>query len=126
MQAIFGLRWRRGAGVAVAALALTVTLLAVCLAPAASRDKTQPRRGGAARVEIEDFAYRPPTLRVRRGTKVVFVNRDSTAHTATKRGSFDTGRIRRGGRATVRFKRRGVYRYICTIHPFMHGKIVVR
>jgi len=126
MRAILGLRWRRGAGVAVAALALTAALLAISLAPAAGRDQTQPRRGGTARVAIKDFAYRPPTLRVGPGTRVVFVNRDSAPHTATKRGSFDTGRIRRGGKAAVRFKRRGVYKYICTIHPFMHGKIVVR
>jgi len=110
-------------------LALAAALLAASLAPAAgggSPGAAATASGAGARVKIDDFAYHPRTLRIRRGTKVVFVNRDSAPHTATKRGSFDTGRIRRGGKAAVRFKRRGVYKYICTIHPFMHGKIVVR
>jgi len=77
-------------------------------------------------VKIKGFKYKPATLRIRRGTGVVFVNRDSARHTATRRGSFDTGTLRKGKAATVSFKRRGTYRSMCTIHPFMHGKIVVR
>jgi len=56
----------------------------------------------------------------------VFANRDRVAHTATRRGSFNTGRIRPGHAVAVRFSRRGVYAFHCTIHPFMRGKIVVR
>jgi len=109
---------------AALALALIAALLAVSIVPAAA-NRRLPRRA-TVRVEIDDFAYRPPTLRIRRGTKVVFANRDRVAHTATRRGRFDTGHIRPRGAAAVRFKRRGVYRYVCTIHSFMHGKIVVR
>jgi len=108
-------------------LALAAALLAASLAPAAGGGSPAATASAAgARVKIDDFAYHPRTLRISRGTKVVFVNRDSTSHTATRRGSFDTGTIRRGGRAAVRFKRRGTFKYVCTIHPFMHGKIVVR
>ncbi|HET6570927.1 MAG TPA: cupredoxin domain-containing protein [Solirubrobacterales bacterium] len=84
------------------------------------------RRAEKVRVEIEDFAFHPHALRVRRGAKVVFANRDRLAHTATRRGSFNTGRIQPGHSMAVRFARRGVYAFHCTIHPFMHGKIVVR
>ncbi len=55
----------------------------------------------------------------------MFGNRDRVAHTATRRGSFNTGRIRPGRSVAVRFSRRGVYAFHCMIHPFMHGKIVV-
>jgi len=126
MQPIPNSRWPRRAA-ATLALVLAGTLLALSLVPiGADGRKRLPRQAKAVRVAIKNFKYRPPTLRIRRGTKVVFVNRDRASHTATRRGSFDTGNIRRGRAATVRFRRSGVYRYVCTIHPFMRGKIIVR
>jgi plastocyanin len=83
-------------------------------------------RGHDREVEIQNFTYRPGKTTVARGTKVVFSNRDSTTHTATSKGAFDTGRIRPGRSATVTLRKAGVYRFHCTIHPFMHGKIVVK
>jgi plastocyanin len=110
---------------AAIALSLVALVALATLAPGVDA-KRQQRRANTARVEIDDFAFKPKALRIPRGTEVVFVNRDSAPHTATKRGSFDTGRLRKGQAASVRFKRRGTFRYACTIHPFMHGKIVVR
>jgi plastocyanin len=81
---------------------------------------------GSRTVVIKSFKYHPPTLFVGRGTKVVFSNSDRVAHTATHRGVFSTGRIAPGHAVAVRFGRRGSYSYFCTIHPSMHGKIVVR
>jgi len=108
----------------VSALLLAVILLAA--APAAGRDRHPVhRRAKSARVEISGFAFHPPTLHVKPGTTVVFANGDSTAHTATRRGSFETGHIRPGHSVTVKLKRAGVYAYHCSIHSFMHGKIVV-
>ncbi len=124
--------WRRLAiGVAMVALLLSLLGLRGELAGADARAKAGTAAEAASqrakrKVEIEDFAYRPKTLRVRRGTRVVFVNRDGVAHTVTRRHSFDSGHIRPGGRFAVRFKRRGTFRYHCTIHPFMRGKVVVR
>jgi plastocyanin len=107
--------------------AVTLWLLAdSALAPAST--KAPPRtaaRGSAGKVQIRGFKFKPGTIHVRRGTKVVFSNSSGTAHTATRRGSFDTGVIRPGHAAAVVFGRAGTYAYHCTIHPFMHGKIVV-
>ena len=75
---------------------------------------------------MKGFSFRPRKVTVRRGAKVTFTNRDSARHNAVRRGSFNTGILRRGRSAAVRFKRRGVYGYICTLHPFMRGKVVVR
>ena len=79
----------------------------------------------------EDGQHRPlrvpsrTTLEVAKGTKVVFSNSSATAHTATDKGAFDSGRIKPGRSFAVRFKQKGTFRYHCEIHPFMHGKIVV-
>jgi plastocyanin len=107
------------------ATALIAILSWSATAPGAETSHEQ-RRADGARVEIDDFAFHPRRLNVGRGTRVVFANRDGTAHTATRRGSFNTGRIRPGRSAALRFGRSGTYAYHCSIHPFMHGKIVVR
>jgi plastocyanin len=116
---------RRGAAVgAIAAGVLAVALTVAALAPAASQHRVQ-RRAQTVHVNIHDFAFHPHTLKVERGTKVVFANRDHRTHTATSRGSFSTGRIHPGHAVAVRFKHRGVFLYHCLIHAEMHGKIVV-
>lgn len=80
---------------------------------------------GAKSVSINHFAYHPGTLRVPKGAKVVFSNTAGIAHTATDKGVFDTGHIKPGHSVGVSFTRKGTFAYHCTIHPFMHGKIVV-
>jgi plastocyanin len=80
---------------------------------------------GAKSVSIVDFAFKPGTLRVNRGTGVAFTNTANTAHTATKAGAFDTKRIQPGEKVVVKFNKRGTFAYHCKIHPFMKGKVVV-
>jgi plastocyanin len=54
-------------------------------------------------------------------------NSDSTAHTATADDghTFDTGTIDPGASKTISATKPRTYPYHCSIHPFMHGKIVV-
>jgi plastocyanin len=119
----------RQRGLAALGATVTAALLAVALlssAPAAgSGHHRAHRRASTVRVGISGFAFHPHALRVRRGTKVVFANGDSVAHTATRRGSFNTGRILPRHSVAVRLRRAGVFAFHCTIHPFMHGKIIV-
>jgi plastocyanin len=79
----------------------------------------------AKRVEINNFAFHPPTVHVKRGGKVSFANASKVTHTATKAGSFDTGPIKPGTTKTVTFAKRGTFAYHCSIHTFMKGKVVV-
>ncbi len=108
----------------VACTALAVALLASQAAPAAGPG---PARASAAEtVRIKNFEFLPGTLRVSKGTRVVFANTTSgTTHTATDKGVFDTGHIKGGKSVAVRFQQKGTFSYHCKIHPFMHGKIVV-
>ncbi len=107
------------------AAALALALVVTAGAPAAGHRHRAHERASTAQVNIRSFAFHPHTLKIGRGTKVVFANHASIAHTATRRGSFDTGHIRPGHSVAVRFSQPGVYAFHCTIHPFMHGKIVV-
>lgn len=105
----------------VAAIALTLALSQI--APAS---QSGPARASVTKtVNIAGFQFRPSTLNVEEGTRVVFSNTSGVAHTATDRGAFDTGRIKAGRAAAVRFEERGTFRYHCKIHPEMRGKVVV-
>lgn len=90
-------------------------------APAPSGDAVR-----AAKVEIDDFAYKPDPVTIEEGGKVTWVNRDSAPHTATAEdGSFDTGPIEEGKLKSETFKQSGTYKYVCSIHPQMHGTVEV-
>jgi len=128
MRRVFSSRRRGGIAASIAAVAaIGATLVASAGAPAATdRPLDAQNRMQTAGVKIRNFAFHPGELTVAKGTTVAFVNRDSTTHTATRAGSFNTGHIRPGRSATVEFKRAGVYAYHCMIHNYMHGKIVVK
>jgi plastocyanin len=76
-------------------------------------------------VSIVNFAFKPGTLKVKRGARVTFTNTANTTHTASS-GSFNTKHIAPGTSKSVRFNKRGTFAYHCEIHPFMKGKIVVQ
>jgi plastocyanin len=80
----------------------------------------------SVKVDISGYAYNPDPVRVEAGGKVIWMNEDSVAHTATADdGSFDTGEIQEGKLKSETFKTPGVYKYHCSIHPQMHGTIEV-
>jgi|SRR4249919_44062 len=90
-------------------------------APAPSGDAVR-----SAKVEIEDFAYDPDPVTIEEGGKVIWINRDSVPHTATAEdGSFDTGTLDEGKLKSETFKEPGIYAYVCSIHPQMHGTVEV-
>jgi len=92
-------------------------ILAVLLAAAPSTP---------APVAISNFQFRPATLKIVAGQTVRFVNRDGEAHTVTATDrSFDSGGLDSGDSWTHRFTRPGRYAYICALHPFMRGTIIV-
>jgi len=113
-------RHGRGALALVIGLALLATL-----AVRQSEASGQAAASGAKNVSIVNFAFKPGTVKVKRGGRVTFTNTANTAHTATKAGSFDTKRIQPGESETIKLERRGNFVYHCKIHPFMKGKIVV-
>jgi plastocyanin len=79
-------------------------------------------------VTIRNFAFVPATFTVTPGAKVSVTNRDPVTHTFTSdSGSFTTGDIPPGETRTVTAPtRRGRYPYLCTIHQFMTGVMIVK
>jgi plastocyanin len=75
---------------------------------------------------ISDFKFSPGSLTIHAGDTVTWSNAGPSSHTATaNNGSFTTGVLAKGASASHTFTTAGTFSYFCTIHPFMHGTIVV-
>ena len=118
-----GYRARAAAAAAIVGVLATALLLILGSASASSAPSANASR--SVTVTIKGFKFKPATVNVSRGDRVVWVNRDRAPHTATRGGSFDTGRIKSGRAVAVKFNSRGTYRYLCSLHPDMTGKVVV-
>lgn len=77
-------------------------------------------------VSIVSRAYQPAELTVEAGQSVIWTNRGFGPHTVTAAGGeFDSGRINAGESFKVTFTTPGTFAYACTIHPSMHGNVMV-
>jgi plastocyanin len=83
----------------------------------------------ASRVRMRDNFFMPRRITVEKGSRVRWVNGGSNPHTTTAtNGSWDSGTIDPGDPAfSRRFRKRGTFRYNCSIHvdQGMRGKVVV-
>lgn len=119
-------RFTRAAPV-YAAFALILLVLAPLLAVRAAASARPAHASATAAVTIQNFAFSPATLTVAPGTKVVWTNKDSTAHTVTSdSGAWpDSGHIAQNQTFTVTFGKPGTFPYHCRIHPSMTARVVV-
>ena len=86
-----------------------------------------PPAASKGTVAIKGFAFVPAVLRVPAGTTVRWRNEDPAPHTVTANNrAFDSTTMLQRARYSRRFARRGTYAYLCTLHPQMTGRVVVR
>ena len=80
-----------------------------------------------ARVMIDNFKFSPIPLTVTVGSTVTWLNRDDIPHSivvptlGVHSHPMDTDE-----NFSFRFDKPGTYNYVCGLHPFMHGTIVVQ
>lgn len=85
-----------------------------------------PTPVAANRVDIQNFAFNAPAVTVPAGTTVTWTQRDIDLHTVTVTDkSFDSGELENGATWSWTFKTAGTYSYVCALHPFMKGEVVV-
>ena len=105
------------------ALTLAAALLAAPSAPPPQAAKALP----GTVVHMHDFKFVPSTLTVAVGTRVTIINDDDEAHTASALDkSFDSAGLDSHESWTHVFARAGSFPYVCELHPYMKGLIVVR
>jgi plastocyanin len=93
-----------------------------------NREKLDKDVKGAQDNEVKIQSYRfVPVMVVLKGSGIVtWTNKDAPAHTATRSGDFDSGRLERGDSWSHQFNTVGTFEYRCTYHPYMKGTIVVQ
>lgn len=94
--------------------------------PAASLVLTAALAAGMPEVKIEGLKYAPENLTVKRGDTVTWRNADVVPHTATAKGKFDSGNIAPGQSVSRKMDQPGEFDYVCTYHPGMKAKLVVK
>jgi plastocyanin len=97
--------------------------------PAARPGKPKEVEGAVAKVFIDTFAYDPPRLVVRPGTRVTWVNRDDVPHTVTSSDEpkkFASGALDTDEQFSHTFTAPGTYPYFCGVHPKMTAQVVVK
>jgi len=86
----------------------------------------QPQTGVTS-VEMRDFAFSAPNIRVTPGTTVTWANAGDAQHTVTFRdGTVNSGLLAQGQSFRHTFTTPGVYDYYCIPHQsHMIGRVIV-
>jgi len=77
-------------------------------------------------IVIEGMRFQPAVLTVKRGDRVVWLNRDVVPHTATAGQRFDSSTIAPGASWAMTARQPGRLDYVCTLHPLMKASLVVK
>lgn len=98
-----------------------------CAAPGAAHDATHARAGAPITHEVRMRAasFGPRELKVVVGDTVLWHNVDIVRHNAVRRDLFDTGELDPGEKYAWVPADTGTYRYQCTIHQRMRGRLTV-
>ena len=108
-------------------IALSITIcfiIGIVFLAGCTQQQTPPSTTNT--VTIKNFAFDPATLTVSVGTNVTWINEDSVNHIVkSDTDVFESASLSSGQSFTHTFTTIGTYNYTCSIHPSMHGKIIV-
>jgi amicyanin len=80
-------------------------------------------------VVMKILEFTPPVIRVKVGQTLTWTNEDSVAHNVTYVSGpqfTSSGRhLSPGSRFSIRVSQAGTIHYVCTLHPWMKGTIIV-
>jgi plastocyanin len=108
------MRGRRVRGAAIATLAATVLAIGATVSSA-----------GSNTVTMRDDFFEPRRISVGKGDKVTWVNEGQSDHTVKFEG--EKNKVVPPGEQTGRkFRKTGKFKYGCTLHPDMVGKVIVK
>ncbi|MDB4913874.1 MAG: metallophosphoesterase [Gemmatimonadetes bacterium] len=82
---------------------------------------------GPNEIGIDNFNFTPPTLTVRTGTKVTWINNDDVPHLIVNiQNKFRQSPVLdTDQKFSAILTKAGTYDYFCSLHPKMQGKIIV-
>jgi plastocyanin len=82
---------------------------------------------GPNEIGIDNFNFTPPTLTVKAGTKVTWINTDDVPHLIVNvQNKFKQSAVLdTDQKFSVTLTTPGTYNYFCSLHPKMQGVVIV-
>jgi plastocyanin len=127
--------WRHAPAFVAVSIVLASLGIVACMSDRATSTavstgtcSTPTSAAGATIVFIRDFAFVTPTVRVKAGTSVAWVNCEPTniPHTSTADGgAWDSGSLAPAAAFTRTFATAGTFPYHCAIHTGMKATVIV-
>ena len=117
-------------GISAFAITTIVGMLGLALGAAATPADNQVSQAARKRVAVKDNFFEPRSVNIHKGDRVTWVWRGENPHNVTfvkvPKGAGKRGaETRTTGRWSRTFRKRGLYKYVCTIHAGMRGTIDV-
>jgi plastocyanin len=101
-----------------------IAFAAVAAAPAAATDVAKTPKVSIAGSSLNDYAFSPTKVHVKKGGKVKWSWSSNAPHNVTFSKLGQASDDMTSGSYSLKFKKAGTYKYECTIHGFK-GKVVV-
>lgn len=103
---------------------LCMTLAAT---PCLAEDANNATAGPAVTVILDHNTFIPAEITVAPGTTVTWINTEDMPHTVVDQNkAFRSKTLVKDASFSFTFTTAGDYNYLCSIHPFMKGKVIVR
>jgi len=90
-----------------------------------NQNPNQPEITQSIPITIQNMSFTPGAITIPAGTTVVWTNRDTVAHTVSSE-TFSSPALNTGQTFEHKFDTKGIFTYICSIHPNMKGTVTVQ
>jgi plastocyanin len=109
------------------ALRLIILFTTLTSTPCLAEESNNTGPGLVATVSMDHNTFIPGEITVAPGTTVTWVNRETMPHTVvdTNKG-FRSKTLAKDASFSFTFATAGEYGYLCSIHPNMKGKVIVK
>ena len=109
------------------ALRLIVVFTALTSTPCLAEDPNNAAANPVVTVGIDHNTFIPSEITVAPGTTVTWVNNEAMPHTVVDQNKeFRSKIIAKQATFSFTFTTAGDYDYLCSIHPNMNGKVIVK
>ncbi|MDT7812530.1 MAG: hypothetical protein QOJ42_2446 [Acidobacteriaceae bacterium] len=109
------------------ALRLTVLFAALASIPCLAEDANNAGAGQVVTVSIDHNTFTPGEITVAPGTTVTWVNSETMPHTVVDQNKgFRSKTLAKDAKFSFTFTTAGDFDYLCSIHPNMKGKVIVK
>ncbi len=112
---------------ALRALRLIVLFTALTSAPCLAEDPNNAAANPVVTVGMDHNTFIPSEITVAPGTTVTWVNNEAMPHTVVDQSKgFRSKMLAKEATFSFTFTTAGDYDYLCSIHPNMKGKVIVK